>query len=202
LNQIGPAIWVYPPKVREHFDFISGHELVEPYQIMSSRGGEVVEFSGGLRYGSASALETTLARCPNAKVLKLNSPGGRVAEGLKMMTMVRQRNLDTYAFERCMSAATLVLSAGNARGAEDRTMIGFHSSRNPAAGSAAADELVMGSMLAAGVSEDFVATVMSVPADRMWFPSPEEMLKARVLTSYGCFPPRHDSETNAPPQKP
>jgi hypothetical protein len=189
MNQIGPAIWIYYPKVREHLNFVSGQDSVEPYQIQVSPNGEVIEWRGGLRFGSASALESALEDLPKAKILKINSPGGRVSEGMKMMALVHKRGLDTYASERCMSAATLVLCAGRARGAEQGTRIGFHSSRNPAGNSRSGDATVLGSLVSAGVSEAFVRKVMTVHSDDMWFPTVEEMLEAGVLTSYAVFPP-------------
>jgi hypothetical protein len=198
LNQIGPAIWIHSPQLREHLSFAAGTDPVEPYQIQVIGNGDLVEFRGGLRYGSADTLQSVLADVPGAQVLKIDSPGGRVAEGLKMMALVRQRGMDTYASQRCISAATLVLSAGKSRGAETGTKIGFHACRNPSGNSETGDALVMGGLVSAGVAEDFVRRVLSVPSDSMWFPLPDEMLRAGVLTSYGVFPPNQRGTTNAP----
>jgi hypothetical protein len=189
LNQIGPAIWIHLPKARECLEFAAGSDPIDSYQIVVSGNGEVVELHGGLRYGSANALRSVLKDSPNAKVLKIDSGGGRVGEGLKMMALVRQYGLDTYASQRCMSAATLVLLAGKARGAEQGAKIGFHASRDPGGGSKGGDAAMMGALVSAGVREVFVHRVVSVPPDRMWFPTQEELLKEGVLTSYGVYPP-------------
>lgn len=198
LNQIGPLIWIYFPKARENFNYVSGTDPVEPYQIQVSANGEVIELRGGLRFGSANALQEVLNDLPAAKVLKIDSPGGRVGEALKMMGMIHERGLNTYASQRCMSAATLVLTAGTARGAEQGTRIGFHACRNPSGDATMGDGSVMGGMVAAGIAEAFVHQVLAVPPDKMWFPSPGEMLEAGVLTSYGVFPPDKTGRGDSP----
>lgn len=198
LNQFGPALWIYFPRAREHLNFFAGNEPVEPYQIQVSANGEVIEFRGGLRLGSALALQRALADLPGAKVLKIDSPGGRINEALKIMALVHERGLDTYASQRCMSAATLVLTAGKARGAEPGARIGFHACKSPSAKGTAGDASVMGGLVSAGVAEAFVHQVLAVPPSQMWFPTPEEMLRAGVLNSYGVFPPGLLAKTNAP----
>jgi hypothetical protein len=189
FNQLDAAVWVYFPTAREHFDAMVGNEIVEPYQIQVSADGGMVELRGGLRFGSATAMERALAAFPKIKLLKIDSPGGRVNEAIRMMGMVRDHGLTTYATGRCMSAATLVLTAGKERGAAAGTRIGFHSARSPSGNAKLGDASMMGSLVSSGVSESFVRRVLSVPGDGMWFPSIEEMLEARVLTSYGVDPP-------------
>lgn len=189
LSQVGQIVWFYLPKAREHLHFASGEDPFEPYQIQVSANGEIIELRGGLRFGSAHALESVLASLPGAKVLKIDSPGGRVNEALKMMAVVHDRGLNTYASQRCMSAATLVLTAGKHRGAELGTQVGFHACRSPAGSSTSGDASVMGGLVSVGVAETFVHRVLRVPPNQMWFPTPQEMLEAGVLTSYGVFPP-------------
>lgn len=189
LNQVCPTLWVYLPMAREHWNEITGHDLVSPYQIQVSGNGEVIEFRGGIRLGSARAMQNVLTSFPKAKILKIESSGGRIADALRMTAMIRERNLATYAVRECASSATLMLCAGKERGAQEGTRIGFHTTRSFAGTSNISDASVMGSMMGAGISEEFVGRLMSVPPTSMWYPTAEEMLKAGVLTSYGVFPP-------------
>jgi hypothetical protein len=195
LNQVAPIAWVYYPRAREHWNDIAGRDIVGPYQIQVSSNGEVIEFRGGIRFGSAKALQNALQTSPNAKVLRIESTGGRTGEALRMMGMIRERKLATFAVQECLSAATLLLTAGKERGAQEGTRIGFHTSRSSSGNSKLSDASIMGSMLSAGISEEFVRRVLSVPPDRMWYPTAEQMLQAGVLTSYGVFPPQGSTNT-------
>jgi hypothetical protein len=121
------VIWRnYIPQSAELISILAGDTRIPPYQIQVLPGGTEIEFRGGLRAGSARELERIFAAVPRAKVLHIESPGGRIAEAKQMMQLVRERGLTTYTSEECLSAATLVLMSGKERVIAANAKVGFH----------------------------------------------------------------------------
>jgi hypothetical protein len=184
---VSVIIWKnYIPQSAELISILAGDTRMPSYQIQVLPGGTEIEFRGGLRVGSAKELERILAAVPQAKVLHIESPGGRIGEAKQMMQLVRQRNLTTYTSEYCLSAATLVLIAGNERVIAADAKVGFHAGTFPGATAeqqGEMDNLVRSTMQSAGVSEQFISRVLATPPEQMWYPSFEEMLRNGVVTS-------------------
>src|SRR5260221_6578257 len=103
------------PQITEFAKIIAGDTGIPKFEVRVLPGGSEIEFRGGLRAGSAKELERIISAVPQAKVLHLNSSGGRIREGEQMARLVRERGLITYTSERCLSAATLVFLAGKER---------------------------------------------------------------------------------------
>ncbi|HTD17353.1 MAG TPA: SH3 domain-containing protein [Chthoniobacterales bacterium] len=186
LSTVGIILRSYVPQSAEMLRIIAGDTGIPAYQIQVLPGGSEIEFRGGLRAGSAKELERILAAVPRAKVLHIESPGGRIFEAEQMMQLVRQRNLTTYTSEYCLSAATLVLMAGKERVIEANAKVGFHAGSFPgltAEQQRESDVLLQSIMHSAGVSQQFVDRVLRTPPDQMWYPSFEEMRLAGVITS-------------------
>src|SRR5262249_52529857 len=85
---------------------------IAAHRIRVMRGGTEIELFGGLAAGIAEELRAMLAHAPKARVVHLNSPGGRMLEGWKLYTLIRERGLSTYTSARCYSACTLAFLAG------------------------------------------------------------------------------------------
>jgi hypothetical protein len=180
-------IWKsYIPQSAELLSILTGDTNIPAYQIQVLPGGAEVEFRGGLRAGSASELEHILSAVPHAKVLHIESPGGRIAEAKKMMESVRQRSLTTYTSEYCLSAATLVLMAGKERVIAADAKIGFHAGSFPGLTPEQqrdVNDVVRSTMQSAGISAGFIDRVLATPANEMWYPSYDEMKANGVVTS-------------------
>ncbi len=186
LNCIGLFWKSYIPQSAEMARIMAGDVRTPPYKIRVLPGGTEVEFRGGFRAGCAKELEGILSAVPQAKVLHVESIGGRINEANKMMQLVRDRGLTTYTSEQCLSAATLVLMSGKERVVEVNARVGFHAGTLPGATveqQRAMDNLVRSTMRSAGVSEQFTSRVLATPSDQMWYPTFDEMLKAGVITS-------------------
>ena len=186
LSTAGIVFKNYIPQSAEMLGIIWGDTGIPAYQIQVLPGGAEIEFRGGMRAGSAKELERILAAVPRAKVLHIESPGGRVFEAKQMMQLVCQRNLTTYTSEYCLSAATLVLMAGKERVIAENAKVGFHAGSFPGltVEQQRETELLVGStMRSEGVSQQFIDRVLGTPPDQMWYPSFEEMRLAGVITS-------------------
>jgi hypothetical protein len=152
---------------------------------VSKDGGELF-VRGNLAAGAAERFEGLLGGRPEVRRVVLTSPGGRMLEAGRMAALIRQRRLDTRVDGSCMSACVSLLLAGRERTAPETARIGFH---QPSFPGLTPYELRSGiertreEYLAAGVDARFVARALATPAQAMWFPSPEELLEAKVLTA-------------------
>ena len=106
LNCISLFYRTYIPQAAEMVSIITGDARTPPYEIRVLPGGTEIEFRGGLRAGCAKKLEGILSAVPQAKVLHIESPGGRIKEAEKMIQLVREHGLITYTSEGCWSAAS------------------------------------------------------------------------------------------------
>ena len=185
LNCLGMMFRTYVPQTAEMLSIIAGDMGMPAYKIQVLPGGTEVEFRGGLRAGCARELEGILRAVPHAKVLQINSPGGRLSEAKKMMRVVREHGLATYTSEQCLSAATLVLMSGKERVVGEWAKVGFHMGKLPGATVEQQREmntLLQATMRSAGVSDDFIRRVLATSSEEMWYPSFEEMRRANVVT--------------------
>jgi len=174
------------PQIVEFSNILAGDNKLPPYEIRVLSGGGEVEFHGGIRAGSARELERILVAVPQAKVLHVNSVGGRIREAEYMARLVRGRGLITYTSEECLSAATLVFIAGKERVVSAQAKIGFHQAWLPGMTEAQrriSDGSLRQIMRLAGVSDDFINHVVATPHESMWFPTIQEMRRAGVITS-------------------
>lgn len=186
LSTIGILINNYIPQSAEMLRILAGDKGIPAYKITVLPGGTEVEFRGGLRAGSAKELEKIFAAVPQAKVLHIESIGGRIIEAKAMSTLVRARQMTTYTSERCLSAATLVLMSGKERVVATDAKVGFHAGNFPGLTIEQMREMndaTRATMQAAGVSASFINRVLSTPNDQMWYPTFEEMRSAGVITS-------------------
>lgn len=186
LSTVGVFINTYIPQSAEMFRILAGDKSLPAYRITVLPGGTEVEFRGGLRAGSAKELEKILAAVPQAKVLHIESIGGRIIEANAMSKLIRTRQMTTYTSERCLSAATLVLMSGKERVIATDAKVGFHAGNFPGLTSDQMREMndaTRATMQAGGVSVSFINRVLSTPNDQMWYPTFEEMRSAGVITS-------------------
>jgi hypothetical protein len=167
-----------------------------------SKDGRQLLLDGNLAAGAAARFEGLLGRSPAVKEVVLTSPGGRMLEAQRMAALIRKRSLDTRVEGHCMSACTSLLLAGRSRTAPETARVGFHQPSFP--GLSAYElrggiERTRAEYLAAGVDERFVSRALATPAQSMWFPTPVELVEARVLTgsdvlvTEGGAPPRRET---------
>src|ERR1051326_31197 len=186
LNLTRLTVFSTVPQVVEFGNILAGDNKLPPYEIRVLTGGTEVEFRGGIRAGSARELERILAAVPQAKVLHVNSVGGRVREAEQMAKLVRGRGLITYTSEECLSAATLMFIAGKERVVSAHAKIGFHQAWLPGMTETqrrTSDEALRQTMRQAGVADDFIDHVLATPHESMWYPTVQEMRRAGVITS-------------------
>jgi len=155
-----------------------------------SKDGGRLHVDGNIAAGAAERFEGLLRESPAVKEVLLTSRGGRMLEAERMAALIRARGLDTRVHDHCLSACTSLLLAGRTRTAPETAKIGFHQPSFP--GLSAYDlndaiERTRAEYLAAGVEGQFVRRALATPAQTMWFPGPEELVEASVLTGSDVF---------------
>lgn len=174
------------PSTSESLSILTGDRGLPPFKITVLPGGNDIEFRGGIRTGSSKELEKILTSVPLAKVLHIESSGGRVYEAVEMAKTVKEKNMTTYTSRNCQSAATIILLAGKERVIAVDAKVGFHSASFPglsAEEKQQLDKIMRSIMKQGGVSDSFINRILATPSDDMWYPTYKEMLDAGVVTS-------------------
>jgi hypothetical protein len=156
-------------------------EFEAPYAIRISRGGEAVELFGSFSWAVPQNLSAALARAPNAKVVRLDSPGGHVEAGVQIAAMIRARGLDTDVPRLCASACTIAFLAGKDRTVAPDARLGFHQARAPGVPPSYFDPQLRDIYAKAGVPAPFIDHVLRTPPDQIWFPAQAELVAAGMV---------------------
>lgn len=173
------------PQLGELYQIHLGDQEVGKYQFRVVRGGEALEFSGGITFGAAKDLERFANAMSDLKYISLHSHGGRVFEAKKMAEIIKRARLSTYVANDCQSACTIIFLSGQSRVITSRSRIGFHQlsfagMTNEDRKEAIADQERM--LREFGVSVEFARRASATSPDKMWFPTTQQLLSERVAT--------------------
>jgi hypothetical protein len=161
------------------------------WEIAYNPGTQVLHLSGEYQTGIASAFETALVRHPQARAVQLQGPGGRLMEGLEIAQMIESRRLITAVSGICDSACTLAFAAGQSRVLVGDGKLGFHASSSPSLIGREVD--YYGEYLKArGINDQMIRQANSISSSGVWYPSPDELVKAGIVTR--VIPSRHSKE--------
>jgi len=159
---------------------------VGPHQFKLLGDGTELEFTGGIAGGASVELAKILSDNPRIRVLQLTSQGGDTLTGMDMEKIARTRGLITYVPRWCMSSCTFVFLGGKERYIARNAQLGFHAAvgldESPAE-TAKLSQATRTWMLSRGVAPDFVARAVTTPNSTVWIPTPDELLRAHVITS-------------------
>lgn len=161
-----------------------GHDPVPVSSVELAPDGLSILMSGPIGTGSTERLRQVLEHAPQATIVRLDSPGGRLFEGEAIAREIQHRGLDTYAEGECSSACTLVLLAGHERLTTRSPHVGFHRASHPGpqGSDVAASNGLMEAYRSAGLSEQFIARVRTVPSSAIWYPSLDELMANAIVT--------------------
>ncbi|MBK6998617.1 MAG: hypothetical protein IPH35_01100 [Rhodoferax sp.] len=141
---------------------------------------------GDLGFGTYKKLEHALQMKPKLPLVQIESPGGYVVEGLAMAKLIEQNGLDTVSFERCASACTFLLAAGQERYLGAGVTVGFHRSWSYASGFgkgwSSVDYQIANYYRSRNTAEDFVQQALDTPGNRLWVPTHDAMFTAGYAT--------------------
>ena len=175
------------PQINEWTKLAFGEDPIGKYEIHLLRDGTELEISGPITFGLTDDVRRILDASSQVQVVHLNSIGGRTGEARKLRDLIRKRSLITYTATGCSSACTIAFLGGQKRLIASEARLGFHQYTFP--GMDQTDMQVAyaedrQSMIAAGILPGFADRAFSTPAADMWHPSPEELLRAGVITGF------------------
>lgn len=143
--------------------------------------GRIV-MKGAYDFGSAEALEAVANQSPKLTLVQLEGPGGFVTEGLRMRDFLLKRGMDTVVLNACSSACGLAFSAGRDRYLGPESKLGFHSSSGGGVRSNETNDSLAEYYRTRQVEETFIKKSFEPEPWEMWYPSHEELFKARFAT--------------------
>jgi len=180
INLVSEVLKIGVPQLQEAWQIAFENDPSIPdYTIRVMRNGTELEIGGGFKYGLANDVEKVIHASPQVKVVHLNSIGGRLGEAKKLARLIRSRGLATYTSAQCASACTIAFAAGRERWVKAGARLGFH--RGSFAGQDLGDAVRV-DLLEAGYERSFVDRAVSYPADKMWYPSAEELVAAHAIS--------------------
>ncbi len=159
--------------------------------MKASSDGYEIEISGAIGLDLAQEFEQFLNKWPDAKTVHVNlNEGGSMTGAVKLRNLIHKRGLNTYVSSQCVSACALVFMGGRERLLRRYALIGFHrfslytididivEGVNTSKLKAEFRKLY----LETGVAEEFVEKILAIPANRIWYPKPKELLEAGVIS--------------------
>ena len=173
------------PQVREYARIALGTDGYSRYRLRVLRQGTEIEVSGAIGFGLTDDMVKHLDANASIRVIHLNSPGGRIAEARRLRDLIAARRLVTYSSEDCHSACVIAFMGGTTRVLRQGAKLGFHRWSFPGTTSEELDSEMRKERLflvSVGVKSQFVDRAFATPADGMWTPSVDELLRAGVIT--------------------
>lgn len=159
--------------------------------ITISEDGHTATLTGELGEGISARLAAIMTEHPGLRRLALTSEGGFVEEARSLGALVATSKLETYVPRYCVSACTLVFVRGSARIAEPGARLGFHA---PYVTDAAGQEIQVDAddereaYVGAGIDPGFAREALDVASSEIWFPDPDRLVAAGVVTRYASAP--------------
>lgn len=158
-----------------------------PAQVEYDVTHEQIVLTGDLNFGSTRALRAALHANPNTRVVRLESRGGRVNEGLAMGVLLRDRGADTLVTGECSSACVTAFAGGARRMITAEAKLGMHSAggvgasvQNIAAANRQSDAFIT----ARGVDTRVIEKGAAIAHESIWFPPPATLLASGLATHY------------------
>ncbi len=159
-------------------------EVVPPYSLTIVGDGTELSLDGGFRMGVALAVQRMLQDHPEVRVLRLTSPGGRMAEALRLAGYLTDAHLATYVPSHCDSACAVAFLSGQPRLLRNGARIGFHVPALPNGDQPNAIRESARLQLAlelSGISQDFAQLASSIPHNDLWSPPAQVLVAAHVV---------------------
>lgn len=184
-----------------------GAYVPPPLRVAVEDGGRRLHVSGVIDYELLEQVNAALAQ-GRAEQIVLSSEGGSIPAARALAQRIAARGLAAHVEALCASACTLVFMAGRERTLGPAGRLGFHgygvmgfmrAGFNDIPAEEARDRAWL---LARGLDPAFVERAYATPIDRIWMPTPEELLAAGALTSAPPQGLRHQTSGSQPSQSP
>lgn len=158
-------------------DMALGMERFDKSDVRYVGSGNIV-VNGHITSTTPQQVDLLLQKHPEAYVLQLNSPGGRLGAARRLRDLVSERELTTLSIRGCISVCTIPFLAGKMRVIQNDAKLGFRKinflglSDNEEAALLQSDKDYM---LSNGISESFVKKAFADRKNDFWMPSLNEL---------------------------
>jgi len=142
----------------------------------------VLIVTGEFTQGIAEAVEQSLAATRSVRIVVFESPGGDVDEAMRIGRDIKQNGLETGVATECSSACTYSFIAGRERILLPGAQLGFHACQKAVWYVECKNQKYSSYLAASGIDETFIRKALSVDPRDIWYPRPEELLAAHVIT--------------------
>ena len=177
----------------------SPQKLIESFQVSFSSyetGGyelsiqdNTLLLDGKFSYGISKDFEQVLDENPQVKTITFFSQGGLEYEARNISSIIKERGLNTYVPEYCVSACTSAFIGGKKRQMSSKALLGFHQGKPALNNNKFSEEEAKDSLYDTikfykqnGIDKEFVKRFHRIPVEEMWFPRDEELLKQGIVT--------------------
>ena len=152
-------------------------------RVFSEYDERTLLLDGRIVPGTFSVLKEQLDEFPEVQFLALNSPGGRVTEGLSIAKLVEERGITTLVTEghSCFSSCSFIFLAGSARYVRGG-QLGVHQFTG-SGDEAIAQELVAeiyDTLLEFGISSHVMSRMFRTPSDQIYVFSNEQLVTFEI----------------------
>jgi hypothetical protein len=141
--------------------------------------------SGDLEFGTTLAVKAALDAKQGVQVVRLESRGGRVAEGLALGRLLRDRGVTTLVSGECSSACVTAFAGGERRLIAANARLGLHSAGGRGSNAVSIGEANRRSdefIASRGVDWQVLEKGAAVSHDAIWFPARAVLLASNLAT--------------------
>ncbi|SFP53512.1 hypothetical protein SAMN05216229_103160 [Geopseudomonas sagittaria] len=174
------------PLISEGAKLLAGLDSTPPHAIRLLRDGTELELAGGMPFGTTDAIKKFLDAAPAIQVIHLNSQGGRMNEAYQLYKTIKEKGLITYTSADCVSACSFAFLAGRERYLGESGRLGFHSMSLGELSGEALKEIndeFRRTLKDHGAPNSFIDHALSTSPKDMWYPSKDELLRAKIIDS-------------------
>lgn len=150
------------------------------WEIVYDAPTRTIRLDGEFQAGIAREFMRVLAAADDAETVELESPGGWVAEAVRVAEQIEHRGLATRVTGQCSSACTLAFAGGTRRTLAPGGALGFHAG-SAATGIGDGNREFNAWMLYRGVDPQFLLTSNAVPPKDIWVPDADTLRAAGIL---------------------
>ncbi len=158
---------------------------IPSYRLTLLGDGSGVGISGGFKFGLSKELDQLLNAAPQVRYIQLSSLGGRMGEAEEVFDLIRRYGLSTYVRDECTSACVIAFAGGSQRWIGRFGKLGLHSPDFPGMSDEELQTMrdkYAATLTSTGFDRTFVQRGMSVPPEKVWYPTADELLRAGAIT--------------------
>ena len=177
------------PSLAELWNIYKGDLQIGDLAVSVSPDGTRLHVDGAYGLRSEEAVRRALDENKGVREVVLAGPGGRIATGLAIFHMIRDRKLATRVETSCASACTIAFLGGIERSLAPTARLGFHRASFPGMSDNDMHESNRGIrrflIYSAKLTPAFADKVFETPADSIWAPTHQELLAGKVINRVG-----------------